>query len=229
MKLPNKLTLSGLMACALVGALALPAHAGQGEHHAKHAKKEYKMDKKAGGPTVGQKAPSFTLTNSDGKNVSLSDYEGKLVVLEWTNHECPFVKKHYSSNNMQNLQKKYTEQAVVWLSIVSSAPGNQGHIDGSKAKMLTKERSASPSQVLFDPSGNVGKQYHAKTTPHMYIVNTDGTLLYNGAIDSIKSADTADIAKADNYVDVALSEIMAGKEVSQPITRPYGCSVKYKS
>ncbi len=177
--------------------------------------------------TIGEKAPDFTLQNSNGEKVSLSDFSGKLVVLEWTNHECPFVKKHYSSENMQALQKAYTEKEVVWLSIISSAPGNQGFVDGKKANELSATRNASPSHILIDGDGSTGKMYNAKTTPHMYIVGKDGNLLYNGAIDSIKSADKGDIAKATNYVDQALKEIMAGKVVSKSLTRPYGCGVKY--
>jgi len=179
MKLSRNFKFNHLLTFALIGALSFSAHADHDHDHSESSKeKTHKMDKHdeakhLTGPTLGEKVPNFTLKSSEGKDVSLSDYKGKLVVLEWTNHECPFVKKHYSSNNMQNLQKKYTDKDVVWLSIVSSAPGNQGHVDGKKAQMLTKERSASPSHVLFDPSGSVGKQYQAKTTPHMYIVNTE--------------------------------------------------------
>lgn len=176
---------------------------------------------------IGEPAPNFTLKNTAGKAVTLEDYAGKLVVLEWTNHECPFVKKHYDSGNMQTLQKKYSKEDVVWLSIISSAPGKQGHISGETADELNKTRGATPSHILFDPEGITGQQYKAKTTPHMYVIGKEGKLLYNGAIDSIKSADTADIPKANNYVDQALKEIMAGKEVSKPLTRPYGCSIKY--
>jgi peroxiredoxin len=177
---------------------------------------------------VGAPAPDFSLKSADGKEVKLSDYAGKNVILEWTNHECPFVVKHYGSGNMQNLQAKYTGKDVVWLSIISSAPGKQGFVDAAKAQSLTQERNAKPSAVLFDPSGEVGKAYDAKTTPHMYIVNKAGELVYAGGIDSIQSANPEDIKKADNYVEMAMAEVLAGKEVSKSVTRPYGCSVKYK-
>ncbi|GGA69199.1 thioredoxin family protein [Neiella marina] len=176
---------------------------------------------------VNQAAPDFNLTSAAGEQVQLSDYQGKYVILEWTNHDCPFVKKHYSSDNMQGLQKKYADQDVVWLSVISSAPGKQGYVDATAANKLTTERGAAPAQVLFDPDGKVGKQYGAKTTPHMYIVKPDGVLAYAGAIDSIKSTDPADIPAATNYVVQAMDELAAGKSVSSPLTKPYGCSVKY--
>jgi peroxiredoxin len=176
---------------------------------------------------VGEPAPDFTLSGADGKSHSLSAYKGKYVVLEWTNHECPFVKKHYKSGNMQAQQKELTGKGAVWLSIVSSAPGEQGHVDAAKAKELTTSRGAAPTAVLLDPSGEVGRKYDAKTTPHMYIVAPDGKLIYMGGIDSIPSADADDIAKATPYVKVALGEAMAGKPVTNASTKPYGCSVKY--
>lgn len=175
----------------------------------------------------GDPAPDFTLKDSFGKTHSLSEFKGKTVILEWTNHECPFVKKHYESNNMQQLQKKYTEKDVVWLSIISSAEGKQGSVSADKANQLTESRKASPSFVLFDADGKVGKTYNAKTTPHMYIINSDGKLIYKGGIDSIQSADKADIAKAVNYVDKALTEHLSGKAVTEANTVPYGCSIKY--
>jgi peroxiredoxin len=175
----------------------------------------------------GDPAPDFTLKDSFGKTHSLSEFKGKTVILEWTNHECPFVKKHYESNNMQQLQKKYTEKDVVWLSIISSAEGKQGSVSADKANQLTESRNASPSFVLFDADGKVGKTYSAKTTPHMYIINSDGKLIYKGGIDSIQSADKADIAKAVNYVDKALTEHLSGKAVTEANTVPYGCSIKY--
>ena len=178
---------------------------------------------------VDQAAPQFGLVNTAGEKVNLADYKGKYVVLEWTNHLCPYVKKHYESNNMQGLQKKYTEQDVVWLSIISSAPGKQGHVSADKADKLTSERGAAPTHVLFDPDGDVGKMYAAKTTPHMYIIDPQGTLRYAGAIDSIKSANPADIAKADNYLDMGMRALLSGEEVEKKLTPPYGCSVKYKS
>lgn len=177
---------------------------------------------------IDKAAPNFALINSAGDTVELKDFKGKTVVLEWTNHQCPYVKKHYESDNMQSLQRKYTEQDVVWLSIVSSAKGKQGHISAEEANALSSSRNAAPSHVLFDESGEVGKLYGAKTTPHMYIIDGEGTLRYAGAIDSIKSANPKDIAKATNYVDAAFSHLMAGEAVAQKVTPPYGCSVKYK-
>ncbi|REL28957.1 thioredoxin family protein [Thalassotalea euphylliae] len=178
---------------------------------------------------VDAPAADFTLVNSQGETVNLADFAGKYVVLEWTNHLCPYVKKHYESDNMQALQRKYTAQDVVWLSIISSAPGKQGHVNPTQANELTATRKASPSHVLFDESGDVGKLYGAKTTPHMYIIDPKGTLRYTGAIDSIKSANPADIAKATNYVEVSMQSLMTGSPVGKKLTPPYGCSVKYKS
>ena len=177
--------------------------------------------------TLGDAAPDFSLTDSNGKSHALSDFKGKTVILEWTNHECPFVKKHYESNNMQSLQKKYTDQGVVWLSIISSAEGKQGFVSAEKANQLTKDRNAHPTAVLFDTKGTVGKSYGAKTTPHMYIIDKEGKLIYKGGIDSIQSADKEDIAKATNYVDKAMTEHMAGKAVTENNTTPYGCGIKY--
>lgn len=174
-------------------------------------------------------APAFTLTNSQGESVSLSDYKGKHVVLEWTNHLCPYVQKHYDSDNMQQLQRKFGAQDVVWLSIISSAPGKQGYVDATKANQLTEDRNAVPSHVLFDPDGTVGKLYAAKTTPHMYIVDPQGVLKYAGGIDSIKSANPADIPKAENYVDIGLDALLSGQDIDKKLTPPYGCSIKYKS
>jgi peroxiredoxin len=176
---------------------------------------------------VGEPAPDFTLSGADGKSYSLNGLKGKYVVLEWTNHECPFVKKHYGSGNMQSLQKELTGKGAVWLSIVSSAKGKQGHVDAAQATELSKKRGAAPTAVLLDPSGEVGRKYDAKTTPHMFVVAPDGKLVYMGGIDSIPSADADDIAKATPYVKVALDEAMAGKPVTNASTKPYGCSVKY--
>lgn len=178
-------------------------------------------------PKVGEPAPDFSATDSNGKAVKLSDFKGKYVVLEWTNNECPFVVKHYKSNNMQSLQKEATGQGAVWLSLISSAPGKQGHVDGKKANELSKSRGAAPTHVLLDPSGTVGRQYEAKTTPHMFIVDPAGKLVYAGGIDSIPSADADDIKDAKPYVKVALAEAMAGKPVTDAVTKPYGCAVKY--
>lgn len=178
-------------------------------------------------PKIGEPAPAFSLAGSDGKSHALSDYKGKYVVLEWTNDGCPFVRKHYGSGNMQSLQKEETGKGVTWLSIVSSAPGKEGYADAAKATELTKARKAAPTVVLLDPAGEAGHAYGARTTPHMFVIAPDGTLIYMGGIDSIASADVEDIAKATPYVKVALAEAMAGKPVTNAVTKPYGCSVKY--
>lgn len=178
-------------------------------------------------PTINQPAPDFTATDAKGKSHRLADYSGKLVVLEWTNHQCPFTVKHYKSGNMQSLQQRYTDKGVVWLSVVSSAKGKQGYVTGDEALALTQSRNAQPTAVLLDESGTLGKLYDAKTTPHMYIIDKEGKLAYNGAIDSIRSADPADIKTAENYLSAALDALMAGNTVSKALTKPYGCSVKY--
>lgn len=178
---------------------------------------------------IDAQAPKFTLTNSLGESVSLDDYKGKHVVLEWTNHQCPYVVKHYDSDNMQTLQRKYTSKDIVWLTIISSAQGKQGYVKPDEANALTESRNATPSHVLFDPSGEVGKKYSAKTTPHMYIIDPEGELKYAGGIDSIKSANQADIPKADNFVDIGLTALLEGREIDRKLTPPYGCSIKYKS
>lgn len=178
-------------------------------------------------PSVDKPAPDFTAMTASGEKVSLHDYKGKTVVLEWTNADCPFVKKHYGSGNMQAMQEKYTKDDTVWLSVVSSAEGKQGFVTPEEAKKLTKERDAMPTDIVLDPKGEVGKLYGAKTTPHMYVIDPKGTLRYMGAIDSIRSADPADIPKATNYVEQAMMELASGKKVSEPVTQAYGCSVKY--
>lgn len=175
---------------------------------------------------VGTAAPDFQLLGSDGKIHKLSDYADKTVVLEWTNHDCPYVRKHYRSGNMQKLQKQYTEKDVVWLSVISSAPGKQGYVSADEANKLTTSRDAAPTQVLLDPKGEVGRAYGARTTPHMYVVEK-GVMRYMGGIDSIPSASTSDIADAEPYVELALNSVLEGKPVATAVTRPYGCSVKY--
>ena len=182
----------------------------------------------ADAPRIGRPAPDFSATDSHGKTVSLADYHGKLVVLEWTNDGCPFVQHYYKHGNMQALQKEYTGKGVVWLTVISSAPGTQGYADGARADQLTSQREAAPSAVLLDPSGKVGHLYDAKTTPHMFIIDPAGKLIYAGGIDSLPSTDPADIARASPYVKTALDEALAGKTVSKPLTSPYGCSVKYE-
>lgn len=175
---------------------------------------------------VGQPAPAFSLPGSDGKAHALSDYKGKTVVLEWTNDGCPFVKKHYQGN-MQSLQKDAAAQGVVWLSIVSSAPGKQGHVTAAQAQALSQSRGATPAAVLLDEKGEVGRLYEAKTTPHLFIIDKAGKLAYAGGIDSIASTDPEDIASAKPYVKTALAELAAGKPVTNAVTKPYGCSIKY--
>lgn len=175
---------------------------------------------------VGEAAPAFMLTDADGKSHSLADFKGKTVVLEWHNPECPFVKKHYSGN-MQGQQKDATGKEVVWLTVNSGAAGKQGSLDGAAAKAYIADKSAAPTAYLMDASGDTGRAYDAKTTPHMYVIDGDGTLRYAGAIDSKPTADTADIASATQYVSQALAELSSGKPVSTPVTQPYGCSVKY--
>ena len=178
-------------------------------------------------PKVGEPAPDFSLQGSDGKTWSLHDQKGKYVVLEWTNSECPFVRKHYGAGNMQAQQKLLTGKGAVWLTIVSSAPGKEGFVDAAKANALTQERGAAPTAVLLDPTGEVGHRYDAKTTPHLFLVAPDGKLLYMGGIDSIPSTDKDDIGKATQYLEVAFREATSGKPVTNATTRPYGCSVKY--
>jgi peroxiredoxin len=176
---------------------------------------------------VGSPAPAFTLVDSKGKTRSLAEFKGKTVVLEWTNHECPFVKKHYGAQNMQKQQRDATAKGVVWLSVNSGAPGEQGHVDGAGAEAVRSKAKAAQTAYLLDPKGTAGRAYGAKTTPHMYIIDPSGVLRYAGAIDSIPSSDVDDLPKATQYVPQALSELAAGKPVSVQLTRPYGCSVKY--
>lgn len=181
----------------------------------------------AGAVTVGQPAPDFTLTDIAGRKHSLSDYRGKTVVLEWVNPECPFVVKHYGSGNLPGLQKKATAAGVVWLSINSGSAGAQGDFDAGKVAAWMRRTGAAPSAYFRDQDGQVGRLYGAKTTPHMFVITADGTLVYNGAIDSIRSAKPEDIARAENYVTLALDAVRAGRPVEKPATQPYGCSVKY--
>ena len=178
-------------------------------------------------PQVGQPAPEFTLTDSNGQSHNLSDFKGKFVVLEWLNHGCPFVVKHYAGGNMQGLQKEYTGKDVVWLSIVSSAPGKQGHMSPEETNKAKEEKGSAATAILIDEDGTVGKLYDAKVTPELFVINPDGNLVYAGAIDDKKSTDAADIAGATNYVKQALDEAMAGQPVSTRQTKAYGCPVKY--
>lgn len=177
--------------------------------------------------TPGQTARDFKLRDTDNNVISLSQYKGKLVVIEWNNPGCPFVKKHYSSGNMQGTQAAAKAQGAVWLTVNSGAPGKQGHMTGPEAAAFVKGANAVPTEYLLDPQGVVGKAYGAKTTPQIFIVSPVGKVLYNGAIDDKPTANAADIAGARNHVKAALAEIKAGKAVSVPESKPYGCSVKY--
>jgi peroxiredoxin len=179
------------------------------------------------GVEVGQPAPDFSLLDTHGQTQQLSQYKGKWVVLEWYQPDCPFVKKHYGSGNMQALQKEFTAKGVVWLSIDSSAPGQEGNYPADKLNEIASSQGAARTALLLDPDGKVGHEYGAKTTPDMYIINPDGKLVYEGAIDSKPTTAIADLKVATNYVKVALDDSMAGKNVAQTVTRPYGCTVKY--
>ncbi|MDB5871425.1 MAG: periplasmic/rane thiol peroxidase-like protein [Ramlibacter sp.] len=180
-------------------------------------------------PSVGQAAPDFTLQDASGKTVKLSDYRGKHVVLEWTNPGCPYVRKHYNSGNMPATQKDATDKGVVWLSINSTEKSSWEYMEPAKLVAWQKERKSHPTAVLVDEEGVAGKAYGARTTPHMYIVDPQGRLIYAGGIDSIASSNPDDIKKAVNYVRQGLDEALAGKPLTAAVTRPYGCSVKYKS
>lgn len=181
----------------------------------------------ASAPIPGETAPDFAELSASGTEVSLADFAGKTVVLEWTNHDCPFVRKHYNSENMQGLQRRAAGEDVVWISVISSAPGKQGHVSAEQALELTETRGAEPAYVLLDEDGSMGRAYGAKTTPHMYIIDDEGLLRYAGAIDTIPSADPADLPNAQNYVTAALSSMADGEEVVTTLSAPYGCSVKY--
>jgi peroxiredoxin len=176
---------------------------------------------------IGQPAPAFTGVDTAGKRHALSDFLGKVVVLEWTNHDCPYVRKHYNAGNMQTQQREAASDGVVWLSVISSAPGKQGHVSPTKADELTASREAAPTAVLIDESGEIGRAYMARTTPHMYVIDTEGRLAYMGGIDNIPSANPSDIDRATQYVPAALAQVMSGKAADPSVTRPYGCSVKY--
>lgn len=176
---------------------------------------------------VGQSAPAFTATTSNGQSVTLDSLKGKIVVLEWTNDSCPFVVKYYSKGHMQALQKDMTAQNVVWAQVISSAPGKQGHVDGAAADKLNAERGAAPTYTFLDSAGTLGRLYGAKTTPHMFVIDANGVLAYAGAIDDKASTDSDDIEGAKNYVRAAVTELKAGSAVTTPRTKSYGCSIKY--
>ena len=177
--------------------------------------------------TVGETAPAFTLTDANGTTHSLSDFAGKTVVLEWFNPNCPFVVKFYDSSNMQKTQEKWTDKGVVWLAINSTNPDHRDFLTAEQHIAYAEEKETAATAFLLDKDGTVGQAYGARTTPHMYVISPEGTLVYNGAIDSIRSASAKDIAKAENFVNAALTSLMAGEEIAQATTRPYGCSVKY--
>lgn len=181
----------------------------------------------AGEADIGKQAPEFSLIDTTGKTNTLFSFKGKYVVLEWTHYDCPFVKKHYGTGNMQKLQKRYTGKGVIWLSINSSAPGKQGHYPAEKWNEMIKEKGAVSTAVLLDPDGTVGKMYGAKTTPHLFIINSEGILIYKGAVDDKPSFDPETVKTAKNYVVAALEAAMAGRAVETPSTQSYGCSVKY--
>jgi peroxiredoxin len=176
----------------------------------------------------GEMAPEFKGTDSLGKTETLAQYRGKYVVLEWANQGCPYEHKHYESGNMQRLQKEWTAKGVVWLSVISSAPGQQGYVSAAEEKDYLAKMKAAPTAAILDPSGAIGRLYGAKTTPHMFVIDPDGKLVYEGAIDDQPTPDPASLkAVQHNYLNEALNESMAGKAVATPVTRPYGCSVKY--
>jgi peroxiredoxin len=176
---------------------------------------------------LGKIAPAFTATDSNGKSWSLADLKGKIVVLETTNHDCPYVGKHYRSGNMQAQQREATAKGVVWLTVAASAPGEQGYVTASEANEIVTKNKAAPTAVLLDPQSKIAHAYGATVTPHMYVIDKTGMLVYKGGIDSIPSASVDDIPRAKQYVRVALDEVLAGKQVADSSTRPYGCSLKY--
>lgn len=200
-----------MLTCSLVMAVAVAALAGPA----------------LAAPAIGQPAPAFTARDGDGKTRSLSEFKGKTVVLEWTNAGCPYVQKHYNSGNMQSVQKAAAKDGVVWLTLVSSAPGKQGYVPPAEAKTWKAETGAASTALLLDPAGQVGHAYSARTTPHMYVVDKGGKLVYMGGIDDKPAADPASLKGAKNYVTAALSDIKAGRMVATPVSKPYGCSIKY--
>jgi alkyl hydroperoxide reductase subunit AhpC len=182
----------------------------------------------AAAPQIGQPAPDFSVADTAGEVHSLADFKGQKVILEWTNHDCPFVVKHYQSGNMQDQQRlARKEHDAIWLTVISSKPGSQGHVSPDQADELTATRNAYPTAVLRDESGDMGRAYDARVTPHMYIIDEDGILRYMGGIDSNPSRNPEDIPDSTQYVVAALEELAAGRDVSDSVTRPYGCTVKY--
>jgi peroxiredoxin len=180
-------------------------------------------------PVVDKPAPLFSGAAADGSTIKLADLKGKTVVLEWTNHECPFVVKHYESGNIPNLQKDAVAKGIVWLQVITSASGKEGNVTGETAQKLNAHRNATPTNTVLDGDGTIGKLYGATNTPQFFIIDPQGVLVYKGGIDSIPSTDQSDIPKAENYVSAALADLAAGKKVAKSSTKPYGCSVKYAS
>lgn len=180
------------------------------------------------GAVVGERAPDFSVVDAHGNVHSLSDYEGQYVILEWLNHGCPFVKKHYDGNNMQEMQRRYTEEGVIWLSVVSSAPGTQGYMEPEETLKTKEEKNAAPTAILLDVDGTMGRAYDARVTPHMYIINPEGIVEYNGAIDDKPTARLRDLEGAHNYIDAAMASLRNGEEVEVRTNTPYGCTVKYE-
>lgn len=178
-------------------------------------------------PVIGEAAPAFTGVDADGQTVNLADYAGKTVVLEWTNEGCPYVKKHYGAGNMQKTQAAAEADGAVWLTIISSAEGKQGYATGAEAKAIAASHKATPTDILLDPKGEIGRAYEAKTTPHMFVIDGAGKLVYTGGIDDKPTADPADIATANNLVLAALDDLKNGRPVATPESEPYGCSIKY--
>lgn len=197
-----------IAAAAFLAALALPALAA---------------------PEIGKEAPNFTARTADGKTVDLKSLRGKIVVLEWTNHQCPYVRMHYGANNMQKTQQDAIAQGVVWLQIISSPPGKQGFLEGREAIKVNADRNSAPTNVVLDPDGKVGSLYAAQTTPHMYVIDAKGTLVYKGGIDSIPSYRADSLPKAVNYVRETLAALAANRPVPNPSTRAYGCTIHYGS
>jgi peroxiredoxin len=178
-------------------------------------------------PEIGKPAPDFVGTDSNGQTVHLSDFKGKVVVLEWSNDGCPYVRKWYKSGAMQKLQEEAAKDNIVWLTVISSGPGQEGYVSGEQANQDTQSRHATPTHVLLDPKGTIGHLYDARTTPDMYVIGADGKLAYMGGADSIASTNVNDIQKAEPYAEEAIAAVAAGKPVAHPVTRPYGCNVKY--
>jgi peroxiredoxin len=178
-------------------------------------------------PEIGESAPDFTLTDTNGKSHSLGDFRGKYVVLEWVNHGCPFVKKFYEPGKMQALQKRFTDDGVVWLSINSSREGQQGNMSAEDWNRAAKEKNKAATAILLDGDFAVARAYGARVTPHMFVIDPEGKLIYNGAIDSIRSANSADIEKAENYVVQVLEARRNGQSIDRPVTQPYGCAIRF--